>query len=442
MATAVLMGLGITGRAVADALLARGAAVVAFDDRPSDDVLAWAAQVGVDVRTGDPVDLRKALIEADEAIPAPGLPDHHHFFELAAELDVPVISEFDLAQRWDTRPCVAVTGTDGKTTVVTLIDRMLRASGLTSAAVGNTDTPWVTAIDDPSIDVFVVEASSFRLAHSRRFAPQVAVWLNFGPDHLDAHATLDEYEAAKASIWARLDADAVAVANRDDAVVARHADAITEARVESWGLDGGGVHGLIDGSLIVDGTPLLRRDELVRSLPHDVSNALAATIAALRCGADRAACVDVLRAFTGLPHRVELIAEHRGVRWVNDSKATTPHASAAGLAGFDSVVLLAGGRNKGLDFDPLTAHADRLRHVVALGESADVITRVFAPFAPVTTATSMREAVDIAGDVAVDGDVVLLSPACASFDWYRNYVERGEDFTRIVRAHVSSEGTA
>ena len=150
-------------------------------------------------------------------------------------------------------------------------------------------------------------------------------------------------------------------------------------------------------------------------------------------GATRAGCATALREFQGLEHRVEFVLEHDGVRWFNDSKATTPHASEAGLSGFDSVVLLAGGRNKGLSFDGLAAQGDRLRHVVALGESANEIVDVFATVAPTTTATSRTEAIDQADAAAEPGDVVLLSPACASFDWYRNYGERGDDFKRLVR---------
>lgn len=429
---AVVMGMGVTGRAVADALLARGHDVVAFDDRPSDAVHTWAATQNLSVITPGADEVPAALASADVAIPAPGLPDTHSFFADAASAGVDIVSEFDLAAEWDARPCVAVTGTDGKTTVVNLIDQMLTASGVASAMVGNTDTPWVTAIDNASTDVFVVEASSFRLAHSRRFAPQVAVWLNFGPDHLDAHRTLDDYEAAKASIFEHVPSDGLVIANRDDATVARYAAAVTHTLVETFGLDEG-THGVADGNLVVGGEPLLRIEDLVRSLPHDQANALAASAAALAIGATREGVATALRNFEGLEHRVEFVLEHDGVRWFNDSKATTPHASEAGLSGFDSVVLLAGGRNKGLSFDGLASQGDRLRHVVALGESADLIVEVFDGIAATTTATSMSEAIEQADAAAQPGDVVLLSPACASFDWYRNYGARGDDFKRLVR---------
>lgn len=441
-AQAVLMGLGVTGRAVADALMRRGHEIIAFDDRPSDEVLEWASERGIDVQASSPERLAAALDGADWAIPAPGLGDQHIFFAQAAAANVTIISEFDLAQMWDDRPAVAVTGTDGKTTVVTLIERMLNADAITAAAVGNTDTPWVTAIDDSPTQVFVVEASSFRLAHSNSFSPAVAAWLNFGPDHLDTHRDLDTYARAKASIWSHLNPQALVLANRDDKIVAGFAEKVTTGRVETWGLDADGTHGLDGDTLIVAGQPLIERGELTRSLPHDVSNAIVSAACALEMGASRAACAQVLRDFTGLRHRVEFIVEHQGVRWVNDSKATTPHATAAGLAGFDSVILLAGGRNKGLAFDDMTAQADRIRHVVALGEAAADIEAVFGDLVPTTTASSMSMAIELAHQVAERGDVVLLSPACASFDWYRNYKARGDDFCRLVRERFGSAAPA
>lgn len=433
------MGMGITGRAVAESLLERDHAVRAFDDRPSADLQAWASDL--DLPVAAPVDgaFAEALTGADVAIPAPGLPEGHPFFAEAERSGVEIISEFDLAAEWDDRPAVAVTGTDGKTTVVTLIEQMLEASGVAAASVGNTDTPWVRAIDDPRPEVFVVEASSFRLAHSRRFAPAVAAWLNFGPDHLDAHASIEAYEAAKAAIWAHLRDDSLALANRDDPVVMARSNQVVAGRVETFGLDDAGAHGERHGHLLIAGEPLIDVDALRRSLPHDRSNALAAAAAAVAAGASREACADVLRQFAGLPHRVELVAEQDGVRWFNDSKATTPHATQAGLSGFDSVVLIAGGRNKDLSFAPLLAEGPRLRHVVAIGECAEVIAEVFDRVTPVSTADSMELAIDQAATAAQAGDVVLLSPACASFDWYRNYGERGDDFRRRVLARFGGD---
>jgi len=438
----VVMGLGITGRSVAHALAKRSIEVTALDDRITDGLHAWADENGVDVLQPASVDLAAVLDGAEALLPAPGLPDHHPMFAAAKAAGVPVMSEFDLAARWDDRPVVAVTGTDGKTTVVTLVERMLEASGIAAKTVGNTDTPWIEAIDDPSTDVFVVEASSFRLGHSQRFSPQVGAWLNFGPDHLDAHNSLKVYEAAKASIWGHLEPDALAVANRDDTIVARHGDAVAQAggQVQTFGADApptGDDHGVVDGMLVSGGEEVASVGELTRAMPHDILNGLAAAASARAMGATSGAITSVLNDFDGLEHRVQLVAEIAGVRYINDSKATTPHASAAALGGFASIVLLAGGKNKGLSFDDMLVYRDRLRHVVALGDAAADIEAVFAPSVSTSSASSMEEAIDHARQRAQPGDVVLLSPACASYDWYDSYVHRGNDFMEIVNKLAS-----
>lgn len=442
MGRMVVMGMGITGKAVATALQQRDYEVIALDDRVSDELQTWADENDMPVTTPANIDLAVVMAGADGLLPAPGLPDHHLIFEAATSANVAVMSEFDLAARWDDRPTVAVTGTDGKTTVVTLVQRMLEQSGIAAMAVGNTDTPWVAAIDDPSVEVFVVESSSFRLGHSQRFSPRVGTWLNFGPDHLDAHRDLHAYESAKASIWANLEADALAVANRDDSVVAGHSKAIIGADVETFGAGAPpsvADHGVVDGALISANEQLVTIGQLARSMPHDILNGLAASASALRVGAHRDAIRNVLRDFDGLEHRIQLVAEIDGVRYVNDSKATTPHAAAAALGGFDSVVLLAGGKNKGLAFDDMLDHVNHITHVVAIGEAAADIEAAFAGRTATSVATSMEAAVTQAQAIAKSGDVVLLSPACASYDWYPSYVHRGEDFERIVRA-LETEG--
>lgn len=431
----LVYGLGVTGRAVAAAISDHGGEPLLIDDRVGPELAEWASARGFELVDGSDLDsaaLAEVMGRVDSVQPAPGLPDHHPVFAAAAETGVAINSEFDLAARWDDRPVVAVTATDGKTTVVTLITAMLNRSGVNAVAVGNTETPWVQAIQDPAVEVFVVEASSFRLAHSAEFTPWVAVWLNFGPDHLDAHRDLAAYRAAKAKIWSQLGPDGLAIANRDDPVVSEHAAGIETGRVETFGAGPGGPHRIQDGRLIVADEPLVEVAALVRSLPHDLLNGLAASAAALGAGATRQGCAQVLTEFAGLANRVELVAEIDGVRWVNDSKATTPHASAAALGGYDSTILLAGGRNKGLSFDPMTRHRHRVKHLVALGEAADEVRSAFGSATPATTATSMGQAVEIADRLAEPGDVVLLSPACASFDWYRNYAARGDDFRRLV----------
>jgi UDP-N-acetylmuramoylalanine--D-glutamate ligase len=371
---------------------------------------------------------------ADEVLPAPGLPDRHPVFGLAASAGVPVRSELDLAARWDDRPVVAVTGTDGKTTVTELATGILRASGLSAVACGNTETPLVTAIEDPAVDVFVVEASSFRLLHSERFAPRAAAWLNFAPDHLDNHRSLEDYEDAKARIWRWQGAGDVAIGSADDDVVLRHLRAapgrqqtFSPRRTADWRVDG--------GSLVSpDGTGYVAVADLPRRFEHDLANALAATALAVPAGGSLAGAADALRAFRGLPHRLALVAESGGVRWYDSSKATTPHAALNDVSVVGTAVLIAGGRNKGLDLSVLAEASPSLRGVVAVGEAADEVVAAFASSGvDVVRASSMAEAVTAAADLARAGDAVVLAPGCASFDWYGSYAERGDDF--VARVH-------
>jgi UDP-N-acetylmuramoylalanine--D-glutamate ligase len=437
----LVLGLGVTGQAVVRALVAHGEGAVVVDDRPSPAGRALADELGVELVVAPDEGSWRALVAGvDAVVPSPGVPDHHPLFAHAADAGVPVLSEFDLAARWDQRPRVAITGTDGKTTVTELVRAMLTASGRHAVAVGNTEVPLVAAIDDPTVDVFVVEASSFRLLHSQAFAPDVGTWLNVAPDHLDNHATLEGYIAAKARLWDHQQEDQVAVGNADDPVVASHLER-APARHVTFGLAAGADHRLEGDRLVLAGGETLAEvGELARAFPHDLSNALAAAASTLEGGGTHEGAHDALVAFRGLPHRVSLVGEAGGVGWYDDSKATAPHATLAAVRGFDSVVLIAGGRNKGLDLAELTDAVERIRGVVAIGEAARDVAAAFDGLRPVRTATSMDEAVADAASLARPGDVVLLSPACASFDWYGSYAERGDDFARAVGDHLAGAG--
>ncbi|MEX2294238.1 MAG: UDP-N-acetylmuramoyl-L-alanine--D-glutamate ligase [Acidimicrobiales bacterium] len=438
----LVLGLGVTGRAVVRSLVAHGEEVVAVDDHPADAGRQLADAMGIDlVEAPDPPRLRALVAWAGAVVPSPGVPDHHPVFGLAQDLGVPVLSEFDLAARWDSRPHVAITGTNGKTTVTELTRLMLEASGRRAVAVGNTEVPLIEAIEDPSVEVFVVEASSFRLLHSARYAPAVGTWLNLAPDHLDNHATFEAYTAAKARIWSDQSADQVAIGNADDPVVAAHLARAPGRRV-TFGLAPGATHHLDGDQLVLaDGALLATTSELHRSFPHDLVNALAAAASALNGGGSTEGARAALLAFQGLPHRVMLVGEAGGVRWYDDSKATAPHATRAALRGFNSVVLIAGGRNKGLDLGELALDADRVRAVVAIGEAAPQVVSAFEGIRPVRVAESMIGAVTDAASLARAGDVVLLSPGCASFDWYGSYAERGDDFVRAVQELLAEAGS-
>src|SRR4051812_38373534 len=411
----------------------RGHEIVVCDDENTGAALGAANARGIElIERPDEAAYEHLIRGVDVVVPSPGIGEIHIALDLAHRAGVPIRSEFDLAAEWDRRPLLAITGTDGKTTVTTLTTLMLQASGVRAMAAGNTEVPLVAAIDDPSVDVFVVEASSFRIDHSERFAPHAGTWLNFSPDHLNLHRSLESYEQAKAKLWRDQTPDDVAIGSIDDPVVLRHLQA-APARHLTFGL-GDGADFRVDGDqLLTDaGELLVETSALPRAFPHDLTNSLAAAATALAGGATVAGCHDALVRFTGLPHRIALVGERDGVRWYDDSKATTPNATLTALGAFDSIVLIAGGQNKGLDLAVLARGAAHVRAVVAIGDAAEEVQAAFVDVRPVEIAHSMQDAVAVARRLAHDGDAVVLSPACASFDWYSSYGERGDDFARCV----------
>ncbi len=450
MGAALVYGLAITGEATVRALQQRGWTVTVADDRVTPEARTTAAGLGVDlVDAPSPAELRELVGAVELVSPSPGLAEHHALFAITAQVGVPVASELELAYRWEQdrpggpRPMVGVTGTDGKTTTTMMATAMLEAGGRRAVAAGNTELPLVDALD-LDVDVFVVECSSFRLAHTQTFRAEAGIWLNLAPDHQDWHRSMATYQAAKTRLWSQQRADDVAIGHAADPIVAaelrrapaRHVTfALTEA---DYRVEGGWLAGP-QGQLVDIGS-------MPRALPHDLVDALAAAAGVLEPGLGTVAGVrDGLAAFEPPRHRIELVASADGIDWYDDSKATTPHAAATAVRGFDRVVLLAGGRNKGLDLAPLGEVAGHVRAVVALGEAADEVAKVFAaaaPELPVATASSMAVAVEAAGRAARPGDVVLLSPACASFDWYSGYGERGDDFARLVHELLSGKETS
>jgi len=441
-----VVGLGLTGEAVARRAADEGGEVTVVDDRPSSagfaERAARLAPLGVAVvAEPDAAALARLVRGADLVVPSPGVPESHPVYDLARRSGVALVSEVELAAataRHLGRTLVAVTGTNGKTTVTTMVAQMLQDGGIRAVAAGNIGRPLVDAVHD-DVEVVVAEVSSFQLRFTDTFRPRVAVLLNAAPDHLDWHPDFDSYVAAKARIFANQSGDDLLVYNADDAAVRRAAEA-APARKVAFTLrprtaHGAPVYGVAGGCLTrADGSPFLPVADLARSGPHDIANALAAAAAAFAAGAGEAAVASVLRSFAGLPHRVTPVGQSGGVTFVDDSKATNPHATLAALAGFDSVVLIAGGRNKGLDLGVLRSEAGRVRAVVAIGEAAGEVAACFEGVRPVQRAGSMAEAVQRAAGLAEPGDTVLLSPACASFDWYRSYGERGDDFAARVRA--------
>ena len=429
----LLWGLGATNRAVARALNRRGCEFIAIDDAPTPGARQSVAEAG-GVLQGPPRDDEMAALmrRCGAFLPTPGLADGHRAMRAAAREGTVILSEFDLAAAWDDRPVVAITGTNGKTTVTTLVAAALGPSA-GAVAAGNNDLPLVSAIDDPAPAVFAAEASSFRLARSRSFRPRVAAWLNFAPDHLDVHASVEAYEEAKATIWRHLGPDDVAIVNDGDPVVSARRPAGRRLTFGTPASDAA----VTGGSLRVCGEPLVEIAGMPRRFPHDLRNAEAVAACAVAAGAPAEDVRATLESFRGLPHRLELVAETGTNRWYDDSKATTPEAVLAATGAFESVVLIAGGRNKGLDLRRL-ADADSVRAVVAIGEAAGELCSVFAGARAVHRATDMEKAVVVAGELAQPGEAIVLSPGCTSFDWYDSYSHRGEHFASLVRAAVGA----
>jgi len=416
----IVIGAGVTGEAVARDARARGETVVVVDD----DV--HRAPDSVDSAAG-----LRALSTTDFVVPSPGVPPSHPLLVAAQQLGVPVRPEIELAAERASAPIVAITGTNGKTTVTTLVAEMLARSGARVVTAGNIGRPLLDSVTEPA-DVIVAEVSSFQLTWATVFRPRVAVLLNLAEDHLDWHGDFAAYARAKANVFAGQQGDDMLVYNGDDPAVARLAEEAPARRVPFSARPSAiGYRVSRDALLDSDGRELASRASLP---PHaDLENALAAAAVAREAGATADAIRETLATFPSLPHRVASVGEAGGVRWIDDSKATNPHAAAYAIGKFDRVVLIAGGRNKGLDLGSLRARTDHIAAVVAIGESADEVVEAFrGDVADVCRAHSMREAVRAAARLARPGDTVLLSPACASFDWYDGYSARGDAFADEV----------
>jgi UDP-N-acetylmuramoylalanine--D-glutamate ligase len=435
----LVAGLGRSGRAAARQLAEAGAEVVACDDNPELDAGELAA-FGVKTHLG-PGTLE--LLEGCKLlVVAPGLPEAHPLVQAALAAGVPVWSEVELAARVATMPLVGVTGTNGKTTTTELAAAMLTASGRHAVAAGNVGLPLVDAVlARRPPDAVVAELSSFQLRFTFTLRLVAGAWLNFAADHLDWHPDLAAYAAAKARVWANQERDDWSIYPADDPVVADHAAsapgtpvpfAVGPAAPGGLGIEAGIALSCIPGH---EGG-LWRAAALRLPGRHNLANALAASGLALALGAHPAAMARAVAAFRAGPHRLATVGEIRGVAFVDDSKATNPHAAARALAAFPRVVWVAGGRNKGLSFDELVRGAlDRLVGVVLVGEAAEELAAALDRSGydgPVVRAASISEAVTVGFGLAEAGDTVLLAPACASQDMFADYAERGEAFAASV----------
>lgn len=435
---ALVVGLGRTGLSCARFLAAKGMDVTVTDSRDLPPMYQSLRQYlpSVPVYTGgfNPAH----FTAADLVVVSPGVPLSDPAVRVARDSGAEVVGDVELFLREIDAPVVAVTGSNGKSTVTAMVGAMCREHGLDVAVAGNIGNPVLDVLRERAVspEVFVLELSSFQLETVQNLRARAAAILNLSEDHLDRYPDFEAYVRAKRRIF---DGCGTAVVNRDDVRVMQAPP--PGCRCVSFGAGapaGDGDYGLRTHDeqvwLVRGPRRVLRSGEVPLAGRHNALNVLAAMALAEQLGVGMRACIEAIRKFQGLPHRMEVVVEREGVRWINDSKATNVGAATAAIQGLASpVVLIAGGEGKGADFAPLREPLLRFgRAVVLLGRDAAQIERAIAGAVPVLRAKDMRDAVLLAASRAVAGDTVLLAPACASFDMYRDFEQRGEHFTSLV----------
>jgi len=437
---ALVVGLGRTGVSAARFLTARGWSVAVTDSRAEPPGLEALRATVPDAAVFVGGFSTTALEHADEVVLSPGVALSDPFVRAAAAKGLPIVGDIELFARVTTAPVIGITGSNGKSTVTTLVGQMAERAGRRVKIGGNLGTPALDLLEGPAPELFVLELSSFQLECTRSLRAVAATVLNVSPDHMDRYASLAEYAAAKARVYAGCE---VAVLNRADPAVMAMAMAMTDgARRISFGPDappdaadwGVGGRGL-DAVLFAGGVAVMPVAELKMRGTHNAQNALAALALGTAAGLPRDAMCEALREFTGLPHRTELVADRHGVAWINDSKGTNVGATLAAVAGLDGpLIVILGGDGKGQDFAPLAAAlVDKVRAVVLIGRDADAIGAALGARIAQHRALTMEQAVELAAEVARPGDTVLLSPACSSLDMFESFEHRGRAFVHAVR---------
>jgi UDP-N-acetylmuramoylalanine--D-glutamate ligase len=448
-----VVGLARSGVAAARLLQTVGAQVTVADGKEASalaEPLSKLDRNTVKVRVG--AGYEAALEGAELVVISPGVPFRLPSLEAARRRGLRVIGELELASRFLRAPVLAVTGTNGKSTTVTLLGLLLAESGKRAFVGGNLGTPLCEAAlasyqagpGAGPYDYVVAEVSSFQLETVERFHPRVAALLNITPDHLDRYDSLDDYVAAKGRLFANQTQGDIALLNLDDERVAGLAGRLSartlgfsrtlapdRAACEGTFLDGGALVATIGGTR----REICRREELRLLGDHNLSNALAASAIGLACDCPIPSMRQVLRTFPGLEHALEFVRERQGVRFINDSKGTNVDATLKALESLSQpILLIAGGKDKGGDFSKLRqAVMQRVKRLILIGEAAPLIQAALAGFDRIGKAATLRDAVALAAREATEGDVVLLSPACASFDMFADYQDRGRQFKALVK---------
>ena len=435
----LVVGLARTGVACARFLARAGARVTVTDQAPAADLEEPRREIrdlGIKEELGVPQPVWQAY---DLLLLSPGVPPELPWLAAAREASIPVWGELELAGHFFTRPLLAVSGTNGKTTTTTLVGELLRASGLRPLVGGNIGTPAISLLDSQEeADFLVLEVSSFQLDTAPNFHPQAGALLNVSPDHLDRYADFPAYVASKASLFRCQGPGDLRVLNYDDAAVRPLGEgpgrvfyfSSTQALKEGAWLENGALRVALPGK--PDESFPLKDIRLPGR--HNLENIMAALLLSLDAGAAPQACREVLARFEGLPHRLEWVAKIRGVDFYDDSKGTNVGAVARSLTFFEQpVILIAGGRDKDSDFSLLSPLIrERVKALVLMGETRELLARTWNGLVPAYLADDMRMAVTRAWELAQPGEVVLLSPACASFDMFKDYAQRGETFQKKV----------
>lgn len=430
----LVVGLGMTGLSVVRHLHKLGERIIVVDNRDLPPALTEFKQSFGDTPLHTGKFDHKLFVNASRIVVSPGVPLTEPALKLAHDKGVEITGDIDLFAHEVAAPVVAVTGSNGKSTVTTLVARMAEQAGLDIAVGGNIGVPALDLLDDPK-QVYVLELSSFQLETLNRLPMSSAVVLNISADHMDRYADVNVYAMSKQAIYGNAEH---AVVNRDDPIVSRMLPKSKQSIGFTLNKPDAGDFGICtdndDEYLCFNGNNLIKTSELKIRGKHNVANALAALALGETIGLPMPAMLDALRKFTGLPHRTQWIAEINGVHWFNDSKGTNVGATLAAIAGLPGKhVLIAGGQGKNADFGPLHEAAQRkLRAAVLIGKDADKIAAAIDNVVPVQFADSMSDAVKHAARLAHPGDNVLLSPACASFDMYRGFEQRGEAFMLAV----------
>jgi len=436
----LVVGLARTGIATALFCAARGARVTATDTRTEKelgDAVAALRKAGVALELGG--HRQELICDTDLIIPSPGVPSDASLLQFARSKGVTIWSEIELAYRFLKGRLVGITGSNGKTTTTSLIEHILRTAGFSTILAGNIGTPLISCVGKSSDETLTVaELSSFQLELIEKFRPNISVFLNLTPDHLDRHHTLESYGRAKARIFENQVESDSAVLNADDPGTTPYAPAKPQVFWFSR------KQRVAQGAFAKENDIVFRREGTEESIlkladiplagAHNVENVLAAVASTRLAGAEPAAIAKGVRSFAGVEHRLEFVAEIGGVRFYNDSKATNVDATSKALDAFPGrILVILGGKDKGSDYTLLQAPLrDKAILALLIGAAADKIEKQIAGSVAIEQAGTLERAVEIAAHAAQPADIVLLAPACASFDQFQNYEHRGRVFKELV----------